>query len=210
MRCRILLLLSLLFALTACTPAYTVDQAQLYARKVGVTNQYDVRRWHNRSISPSSRLLVVVSAAVPGDSGFDARIISDAVRTPFSAAFAGVGALSATVSTASASRKARKGQYQFLLDVQRFEEKKAVAAGDNGQESAAQDADTTQPVADNRVPADVSRVVLEIALIDVHSGATVDKFFVSANTAIYNVVGTDLKTLLSKPLTRLAQDLTGL
>ena len=209
MRHRILLLFSLLSLVVACTPAHTVDQAGLYARKVGVTNQYDVRRWHNRTIQPSSRLLVVVSQAT----ALDARVICNAVEVPFSAAFARVDSLPGVASTALARRQAMKGQYQFLLEVHRFTEEKSLAAGNDNRASQADTAGRRDgadgAAAQMNNPEDISRVTMEIALVDVQSGATVDKFLITANTAIYNVLGTDLKTLLSNPLMRLANDLTG-
>lgn len=220
MRYIVRLLISVpVLVLTACTPAHTVQNTELYARKLGLTNQYNIRRWYDRRIPADSRILVAVSDAPENQPGQ----LAAAVAKGLSPHFAAVDALSGRYTMANARREALRRQYPFLLAVQRIEQgasafnetgghskltgniKLRKAGGvKNNTEPQRKTSDTSKDVGKS-----VTRIEIEMSLIDVVSDKTVDKFTVSANTAIYNPVGTDLDDLLAQPMNELGDDLAG-
>ncbi len=52
-----LLFLSINF-LSACHHSYTVKQSEVYARQIGLINQFEISRWHNRVLAQNSSLLI--------------------------------------------------------------------------------------------------------------------------------------------------------
>ncbi len=142
--------------------------------------------------------------------------IADTVSGVFAEAFASVHRLGEPVARETARRQARSMAANFLLYIQAVKITHAsLGSGDQQPDPAAQRAQSNSEGGDGSQPPDnadrpaVARIQLRIALIDVVSGNTVDICLVTANTAHYNVLGSDVRSLLHKPLTQLANDLTG-
>ena len=194
---------ALIVALEACTPSYTVEQSQLYARKTGLTNQYEVSRWHNRRIPASSRILIAVTAKTE----LDTASLNEAIRLPMTANFSVVETLGQTTSLAQARRQAKKQQFDFIFDVNRILTENGSNAENEGKSEAADSKE--ESVENEQKDTSIGRIQLEIALVDVVSGDTIDKFKVTANTSFFNPIGTDLRDLLAEPMEQLAEDLAG-
>ena len=186
-----------LLGIAACTPSHTVQKSEFYARKIGVINQFDISRWHGRRLPANSRILVAAGDVKAVDGAHLSRVVSDNLA-PF---FADVNALEQQQALLGARSAARRQSYNFLFYIELIDSKTGAVLTDNS------DAD------DGAAPQDASRdfrqLQLLLVVVDALNGNTVDKIRLSASTARYNFLGTDMASLLAKPLAAIGRDLTG-
>ncbi len=176
--------------LYGCTASHTVEKTEFYARKMGVINQFEISRWHSRGIPSDSRIYVAVNEvkAVKGGS------LSSVVAHGLSPYFIHVASADKQYSMAAANSLARKNKCNFLLHIELIKGKSASLFGDDEQ------------LDDSSV---YKQMHLLLSVVDVVSGTIVDKIKLSSNTAHFNFLGSDMSSLLAKPLTTIGQDLTG-
>lgn len=206
--------------LVACTPSHTLQTAESYSRELGLTNRYDIQRWHNRRLPADSRILV---SAVDGG-GLEAGSVTAAVADALSAYFGRVEALPVAASTAAARREASKRQSQFLFAIEKVQWREAARLGgrnspsESEPESQADDADQQNADQPDKAPEEpqrkpeenISGVLMSVAIIDVVSGNIVDKVVIDATAAGLGSAGGELPAVIEKPLQQLGRDLTGL
>ena len=112
-----LVLTSVLFLL-ACQPGYTVDQAEYYARKIGVINQFDISRWHNRRILPDSTFTVVSENINGVDSAALSKMVADIFSVHFKRVNDGRG--DDSQDSALMLTKSQGSDYLLYINVKKF------------------------------------------------------------------------------------------
>lgn len=184
-------------ALIGCTPEHTAQSSQQFSRSLGLSNHYEIQRWHNRAIARESTILVASNSS----DVVDTNLLQETVANTFATGFSRVGGASINgISRAKALREARTQGFGFLLYIDRIETAQAPEREESDSEGE-QDDETTE--------VKYSGMHIDMILIDVLSGRTVDKFVILAKPAYVKLFGDDINDLLSKPLMELVDDLTG-
>ncbi len=192
-----LMILSVLLAfLQGCTPSHTLEKSGLYARKIGIVNQFDISRWHGRILPSGSKLFVATDAM----KSLDSRTLSAVFAKGLSPFFAQVTAAKHHQSIAPARSLAMKNACDFLFFIELIDsENGLIFAADEGRDDQAIEPSDK----------DYKRMQLLLVVVDVVSGQTIDKIKLSAGTAHFNFLGTDMASLLAKPVAAIGRDLTG-
>lgn len=221
------LFLAVLIALlaVACTPSHTADTTAHYARQLGFTDRFDIKRWHNRQFAKDSRILVSLSA----ETDLDAAEITRAVAKSLSANFAAVDAFPEQQGTAKSRQLASRDQYQFLLDISRVAwtrtppasvaSTESVSSRPMGTERAVTVAPPVAPVdqkamgqgepGDDQGPPKIDSIEIEMRLLDVVSNTTMDKIVIVAAPAWTRDDGGRIDQLLGAAVTHLGNQLAG-
>ncbi|MEE8058747.1 MAG: DUF4823 domain-containing protein [Pseudomonadales bacterium] len=182
--------------LLACTPSHTVETTESYARNIGVINQFHIHRWHARSISRDSRIFVVASDSNTNvKTNGDSNTLADVVARSLSPYFSHVSPVEKQLSITTANRLARDRRYHFLIYIDFIDSSRAAI---NFDEDKADEKKTNY-----------KHLELILTVVDVVSEQTIDKIKISANKSVLNLIGTDMQSLLAKPIDRIGQDLTG-
>ncbi len=95
-----------------CHPSYTVQQTELMGRKLGVYNDYEIRRWHHHVIPLETPLCLSVGVLDPLDS---AQVLGLA-KMAFGPAFSQVSVVGAGVSQQNALQQCH-GYKGFLVHI---------------------------------------------------------------------------------------------
>lgn len=190
-------LTAVLSVIGGCTLEHTLQSSQTYSRQLGVSNQYSVERWNNRAIPRNSSILVATTGASPD---LDLKALQAAIVTTFTAGFTRVEGYSMVPATlAKAQKAAQSGQFGFLLVLQRITTSKVSSESSETMPEASEQSEVIH----------YSGLRVEMALIDTLTGHTLDKAVITAKPSYVKFFGDDLKSLLSKPLRELVDDLSG-
>ena len=181
------LVLALLLSLQACQPSYSVDQTEHYARKIGVINQFEITRWHNRVISTDNQISVIGDV----DDGVDTVVLSQVVADILAPYFKRVTGGHSKDSLVAAMTLTKLQGNNFLMYVQVRDKNSLIDA---------EEPDSTT---------NYDRLSLTLTLVDVVSGETIDKINLQANTAHIKFWGNEVPDLLAKPLAFIGEHLTG-
>lgn len=177
----------LLLALQACQPSYSVDQTEYYARKIGVINQFEITRWHNRVISTDNQISVIGDTYDGVDTVFLSQVVADSLAPYFKRVTGG----HSKDSLVAAMTLTKLQGNNFLIYVQ---------VRDKSSPIDAEEPDSTT---------NYGRLSLTLTLVDVVSGETVDKINLLANTSFFTFWGNEMQDLLAKPLAFVGEHLTG-
>jgi hypothetical protein len=181
--------------LISCTPAHTVDDSVSFARQIGVINQFEISRWHNRQIPRDSRLYVSSADAFTKHSEQLIPVVSHGL-SPY---FASVLSSDKDQSLIEARKSASLEHSNLIIYIELI---------DKSDNRSSDNASATMPETDTGQNS-YTRIDLLLSLIDVANGQTLDKIKLSSNTSIFNSLGADLSSLLEKPLMSIGRDLTG-
>jgi Domain of unknown function (DUF4823) len=174
-------------SLSACQPQYTLDQTDFYARKLGVTHQFDIYRQNNWALAGKSRLYVV---SEPKDDA-DMQLLCEVIAKGLQPYFQQVDVEQHARSIPSAAKIARKGRADFAVYVQVVE---------------------TRPLVKNEASndsADYHRLRILLTIVDANSGNVVDKIQLLARSSHFSLFGEDMQSLLEKPIAHIGRDLSG-
>ncbi len=183
--------------LTACTPSYTADTTERYVREVGISNQFEIRRWHSRAIPSDTRISIVASTrtllsddAVSKQPG---NALAEAFALGFSVYFSSLHCATAPVpSMMVAKAQAEKNRSNFLFYIDVVDRKAELKGGDT-----------------EEAKVNYKQLTLVLTVVDVLTEQVIDKIQLSAKPSLFNFVGTDLNSLLAKPIDVVARELTG-
>lgn len=204
----------------ACTPSHTADTTAYYARQLGFTDRYDIKRWHNRQFAKDSRILVSLSA----DTDLEASEVTGAVAKSLGEGFAVVDPSDTRQGVEISRQKAYTAQYQFLLDISRVAWRKAPPPSSaQNQGSATRYADTTRAVTVDppaAAPAEeppqqgdevlkISSIEVEMRILDVATNTTLDKIVLVAAPAWTREHGGTIDQVLGAAVAQLAREMAG-
>ncbi|WP_157117993.1 DUF4823 domain-containing protein [Oceanicoccus sagamiensis] len=180
------LLIGLAMLLQACQPSYTAEQTEHYSRKIGIINQFEISRWHNRVITADNRLSVVSDNV----ENVDVIMLSQVVAHGLSPYFKHVvgGESKDTLPAAMALTKIQNNNYLVYIEIA---EKDAIIEPDEAEPTT-----------------NYSRMKLILTVVDVVSETTVDKITLTAETSNFNFWGNELPELLAKPIAFVGENLT--
>ncbi len=180
------LLLTATLILPACQPSYTAEKTESYSRKIGVINQFEITRWHNRVITADNKISVVSDVA----DNVDVIVLSEVIAKGLSPYFKHVqgGESKDTVGGAIALTKVQGNNFLLYVEVA---DQNAVIEPEEAQAST-----------------NYSRMKLILTVVDVVSNTTVDKIVLTAKTSHFNFWGNELPDLLAKPIAFVGQNLT--
>lgn len=174
-----------LFAISACTPSYTVDSIDSLSKKVGVVDYFEISRWHHYLMAQDSRLAVSAKA----ESSTHATVLSKAIKASFAQYYADVTVFQVGASQPSLISQARAQGYDFLLRAELLSAKPAPHPDEEGQS--------------------YKHLKILISVIDVNSEQMVDKILLSSNKSRIPFVRGQLDELLREPLSATAKELSG-
>lgn len=176
-----------LAGLVACQPSYVADQSKLYARKIGVSKQFDIIRGNSRVLAVSSRLSVV---AEPNDS-IDVKALSTVVAGQLAPYFQQLSVAQPVQSIEVAAVTARKNGSDYAVYL-RVVDSRELIRDDNPSQSS-----------------DYHRLRLLMTIIDANSLRVIDKIQLLAKSSHFSLTGNNMQSLLSEPLRQISQDLSG-
>lgn len=173
--------------LPACQPSYTVEQTKLYARKLGVTNQFDIHRRNTRVIAGNSRICIVSKP----QQEVDMQAVSTIVATGLSPFFHNVTAIEAAPSMHLATTMARRAGADIVIYIDLINSR-------------------SQFKYEKPNPSiEYNRLQLLLTLVDINNGEVVDKVQLLAKPSHFSLAGEDLQSLLAAPVTTIGHDLSG-
>ncbi len=183
---RLGLVVAVALLLQACQPSFTADQTEHYSRKIGVINQFEITRWHNRVITADNQISVVSDVV----DNVDVIVLSEVVAKGLSPYFKSVtgGESKDTIGGAVALTKIQGNNFLIYVEVA---DKNAVIEPEEAEPTT-----------------NYSRMKLILTVVDVVSNTTVDKIVLTAKTSNLNFWGNELPDLLAKPIAFVGQNLT--
>ena len=173
--------------LQGCQLEHAVDRTAFYSGKTGLSKGYELSRWHNVAISPSS----TISIATEMRDGLNAQALSTGISKQFLTHFGTVIDGGHSNSTAEGVSLAKQHGSNYLLYVQ-VVEYSSLLNPDDPKASTYYD-----------------HLLLTLSVIDPIRAKTVDKFTLSADSAFYNVIGNNMQALISTPIDEIAMQLSG-
>lgn len=182
----VVLLLSVVL-LQACQFGHAVDKTAYYAGQTGLSKNYELSRWNNVAISPSSTVAIITEAG----EGFNTEALNSGISKQFSLHFGAVIDGGYANSTAEAISLAKDHAGDYLLYV-RVVEYSSLLNSDDPKTSTYYD-----------------HLLLTLSVVDPVSAKTIDKYTLSADSAFYNVIGNNMHALVSKPIDKIAMQLSG-
>lgn len=174
-----------LVVLAACTPEYTVQSIDGFSKRVGVVDYFEISRWHHYLMAQDSRIVISAQAQSPDY----AAQLADAIEAAFSQYYADVTVLQPVKSGQHVVEQARVQGYDFLLRAELL---------------------SAQPEhsSDNKDQV-FKQLKIMITVLDVNSGAVVDKILLLANKSRIPFVKGAFASLLHEPLDAVAEELSG-
>ena len=111
---RLAVALGLVLLLTACQPSYTIERSEHYARQLGITTKFDIKRWHHRTISADSKVVIAISP----QEGLASKALFQIFEIGFAPHFAHIieGAHSSSVKKTIATAKRHRGEILLFID----------------------------------------------------------------------------------------------
>jgi hypothetical protein len=126
----LLLLLVLALQLSGCQPSFTSQQVNIYASNLGIINQFEISRWHNRQIQASSRISVISDNIEAVDSQALSEVVGRYLRPYFSNV--GAGEVKGSLLEAMKVAKSQGNNYLVYIELEQqntlFDVKKADAS----------------------------------------------------------------------------------
>lgn len=178
----ILVLLVILFVVSACTPSYTADIIDNSLKRLGVVGHFEINRWHHYLMAQDSRLAVVAHSESPAHGALLAR----AIESSFSRFYADVTVLDAIGGDDLIARA--KG-HDFLLRATLLFTEPALNLDSEDQ--------------------GYKNIRILISVVDVNSTKLVDKVLLSSTQSYLSFVSGRFDNLLDAPLNALAEELSG-
>ncbi|MGK0499297.1 MAG: hypothetical protein ACJAYG_000933 [Oceanicoccus sp.] len=183
----LLLLLVLALQLSGCQPSFTSQQVNIYASNLGIINQFEISRWHNRQIQASSRISVISDNIEAVDSQALSEVVGRYLRPYFSNV--GAGEVKGSLLEAMKVAKSQGNNYLVYIELEQqntlFDVKKA-------------DASTAY-----------NSLLISLTLVDVVANQILDKIRLQTKSSFYNISGSDIDALLAKPINHIAKNLRG-
>ena len=175
------------FFLPSCHPSYTLEQTEFYARKIGVTKQFDIHRRSTRVIAVSSRLCVISE----NKKNVDMSALSKVIASGLSPFFQEVSALENTDTIESAVTIADNNNTDFVVYIRLL--------------------DSGELLKDDSPSASSNYYHLRLLLVVVNANSSevMDKIQLLAKSSHFSLLGDDMSSLLAKPLEYIAHDLSG-
>lgn len=180
------IVLAIAALLQACQSSYIAERTEHYSRKIGVINQFEVSRWHNRVITTNNQISVICDDVEKVDVILLSEVIAKGLAPHFKSVTGGDS--KDTIDAAIALTKIHGNNFLVYVEVV--------------ENNAIIEPEETEPTTN------YSRMKLILTVVDVISETTVDKILLTAETSNLNFWGNEIPELLASPIAYVGQILT--